>query len=904
MSLRVSEYGMTARCLYSLCFAAFLGVGVTGLVLGAPLADLFELDGNILDEPPLAPDWASLFLVDSAPDGDVIGPSFPLPGDGIIAGFQRDELAISGLDKTDCSVFASGNKNDDLIADWEFKSGRVPSKDDLSNVMAFLRSDSSGNLELYLALERYAENGDSHIDFEINQSAVGLTVDTPALGCPGEGHFTGERQPDDLLVAVDFERGGDIGLVRIYRYVNASDLELLIEETVDTTDLFCNAATTAGGIGIPAGTICVINNNESIDGGPWANFNRSDRRSAVQTLPKNAFTEVGIRLGGLPGALSTTTCLRTITIKTRSSQAITSDLKDFVLIEVEDVEAPVVNCSADVTINCEDPIPLGEAAATDNCDSDVSISLVELVTSGACPPEQTITRTWTATDAAGNSSDCVQVVTVVDVTVPTIDNGSADDVNVDSQCSGTVNFRATITDNCCVDEASIYCEAASTDVLLGAVECEPTAQPNGSVLVTGTVPVSHPTVCPGTPGTVTVTVYGNDCCGHPATDLSFNAHVTDNSPPDLTCPPELTAWNYVECNVMPNFGYPTVWDNCGADPLIEWVDVEFLGDCLQPGFKGGVAGVLPPPKYHIERDYSVSDGQQTLSVASGGLGGSAATCTGNVATCTQGIDVVDTIPPEIDGCPSGGEVACGEPLSFAVTTLDGSCSGTVTPDGHEIPDPIIECTFADDADPDRFESVSLPDGSYELTLTATTTVTAVCTSTDECNNQSGCEFVVWATCNEACSPGFWRNNLNKWCLTPFIPFDGHCLEGSSATLFLDAFGLEGCDAPETSSFHEGMTLYEAVSSAGGTDQTFFHGSAALLNAHSVSFPAEISAVEAVMRDACSGGVSTDFDGQPVSWDRAFNIFTTWNAAEADGGCPLVGVSPASAKLHQSRSSRR
>jgi len=58
--------------------------------------------------------------------------------------------------------------------------------------------------------------------------------------------------------------------------------------------------------------------------------------------------------------------------------------------------------------------------AVDNCDPAPVVTYSDVETPGSCPQEKTITRTWTATDACGNSSSCAQTITVQDTTAPVI----------------------------------------------------------------------------------------------------------------------------------------------------------------------------------------------------------------------------------------------------------------------------------------------------------------------------------------------------------------------------------------------------------------------------------------------------------------------------------------------------
>ncbi|MGB1269985.1 MAG: hypothetical protein ACPG45_09620, partial [Flavobacteriaceae bacterium] len=91
------------------------------------------------------------------------------------------------------------------------------------------------------------------------------------------------------------------------------------------------------------------------------------------------------------------------------------------IITIEDNTAPAFDASSlpqDVTLECSDNIPDLEdvvLTATDNCSDvdDIIITPSEVITNqdDECSNNYTITRTWTVTDCAGNSTQHVQVIT-------------------------------------------------------------------------------------------------------------------------------------------------------------------------------------------------------------------------------------------------------------------------------------------------------------------------------------------------------------------------------------------------------------------------------------------------------------------------------------------------------------
>src|SRR3970040_153679 len=90
-------------------------------------------------------------------------------------------------------------------------------------------------------------------------------------------------------------------------------------------------------------------------------------------------------------------------------------------INVVDTTAPVIaGVGAGGTIECPAVPVVSSPSASDACDPAPSLTFADVTTPGTCPEEYSVTRTWTATDACGNSSMASETINVVDTTAPVI----------------------------------------------------------------------------------------------------------------------------------------------------------------------------------------------------------------------------------------------------------------------------------------------------------------------------------------------------------------------------------------------------------------------------------------------------------------------------------------------------
>ncbi|MGN6419528.1 MAG: choice-of-anchor J domain-containing protein [Pseudobacter sp.] len=176
-------------------------------------------------------------------------------------------------------------------------------------------------------------------------------------------------------------------------------------------------------------------------------------------------------------------------------------------VTVNDTQKPTITCPAPVTVSCTGDIPVPDIStvtASDNC-SGVTVSFVDdVISNQTCANRYTVTRTYRATDNAGNSETCTQIITVNDQTAPVITCPANIAATNAGSCNGAaVSFTVNATDNC-----------------------------GGNVTVT-TLPESGSLF---QVGVTTVTATATDACGNQST-CTFTVTISDVQTPVITAQP-------------------------------------------------------------------------------------------------------------------------------------------------------------------------------------------------------------------------------------------------------------------------------------------------------------------------------------------------------------------------------
>ena len=269
-------------------------------------------------------------------------------------------------------------------------------------------------------------------------------------------------------------------------------------------------------------------------------------------------------------------------------------------ITVEDTTAPELSIPADYTAECSDELILDDATATDNC-GEVTIEVSSETTAGDCDGSYTVTRTFTATDDAGNSSSATQTITVEDTTAPEFTSVPAD---YTVECSDEMPMDdASASDNCSDVSITVESETIAGD-----------AAGNYTIVRTFTA---------------------TDACGN-STSASQTITVEDTTAPELSIPADYTA----ECSDELILDDATATDNCG-EVTIEVSSETTAGDC--------------DGSYTVTRTFTATDDA------------------GNSSSATQTITVEDTTAPVLN-IPADYTAECTETLTLDDATASDNCS--------------------------------------------------------------------------------------------------------------------------------------------------------------------------------------------------------------------------------------
>ncbi|MDA1382332.1 MAG: hypothetical protein O3A22_00370 [Bacteroidetes bacterium] len=553
-------------------------------------------------------------------------------------------------------------------------------------------------------------------------------------------------------------------------------------------------------------------------------------------------------------------------------------------ITIIDTTSPVLTIPADYTAECSDAHPMEDASTTDNCGV-VTIDLLETTINGACAGEYTITRSFTATDDAGNSTSETQTITIVDTTAPVLTIPA----DYTAECSDTHPMNdATATDNCgeitidlvettmsgtCAGEYTVTREFTATDECGNAssatqtitvvdttlpeftsipadytAECSDdhpmlgaTAIDNCGEVTISVVETTTDGACAGD-YTITRTFSATDECGN-ATSATQTIAIVDTTSPILTIPADYTA----ECSDDQPMLEATATDNCGV-VTITVIETTIAGVC---------AG-----DYTITRAFTATD-----------------EC-GNATSATQTITSIDTTAPSLIA-PENLSLSCLDSNDFGTPTSSDFCSDVVLT--------IVSDTTLGDCP-----------AQYMITRTFV--------ASDNCGNSATASQTIEYSDITPPSFGSTESYLEIACseeaLLDAEAFDS-CSDVSELT-YIDNFGSGGCMSP-TSNIVRVLTAVDACGNVASMEQTIqFIDTVAPIFTYipsdtaidcSTDYPFDFP----VITDGCSDvNLEYTLDTISMSASNDYTVSVLWTATDGCGNektvSQLISVSDTEAPI--------
>ncbi len=325
--------------------------------------------------------------------------------------------------------------------------------------------------------------------------------------------------------------------------------------------------------------------------------------------------------GSLAGGSCGGTILRTYTARDAANN-VNSCAQ---IITIDDDIDPEITCPENITVyvdaNCMvryDTEVTGIATGTDNCTvPDITLS-DELMENTPCHGSSLVKRTWTATDACENSSECVQTITLSDTTAPVLRIPGDTILYKNDLCqvdaAPSITGMATVEDNCSSSPSISFSDFTFTNNPCG-----------GSDLIERTWTAT-------------------DDCGN-VRSLVQKITILDTLPPEIDCVLSVELFADENCfadTSAQNTGFLRAQDACMMGTITRSDEVTIPCE-----------GEMQITRTWVARD-----------------------ACGNESTCIQYILVRDTTRPEIS-CPPTEELGINPVVPEAMSTdvvVDDNCS--------------------------------------------------------------------------------------------------------------------------------------------------------------------------------------------------------------------------------------
>jgi len=567
----------------------------TGTAPVNPPAGGFAIDGNLLANTPTngIGDW----VTNSASGG------FVLRANGAVVDTNNTFHIVDLYDNGGDNIFSGGLKVNNNPNDWTWTTSKPPAKNDINHGLLHITYDTNGHIWAVVAGDRFSESGDAYIDFEFLQNT--LTVNTNG-GFTSAGLQCG-RTANDFLLTVAFTGGGSTAEFFVQRW-QATNSQLCgfdyMDAVLPTNKVF--AAANASSVSVPYGAFGGTN------------------------YAANLFAEAAFDLTALVSEFDP--CLsigvKTILIKTKTSQSASAAIKDFVTpVQVSLRLGPVSDAGSDQS-KCM------EGATT-------SFTMNGFVQSGSTPLTST---NWSVVAGPASISSSNSLSTTVLVTGTTASATLRLTVTDSVGCTKTDDVILTVNPlpACTITGPSPVCPAASQSYVGPAGMASYSWSISGDGSISGASDSASVSVVAGSACdssfTLTLTIVDSNGCSRTC-NQSFA--VIDTTAPSILCPAPVT----VQCASSvpaPDVASVTASDTCSMVTVTHVNDTLSASNCIN--------------QFSLVRTYRATD------------------ACGNTNDCSQSITVNDSTSPVIGAAGANGTIECPGVPVFTPPTATDNCA--------------------------------------------------------------------------------------------------------------------------------------------------------------------------------------------------------------------------------------
>jgi hypothetical protein len=263
------------RVMYILAITLALGLMSGGTTVFAvhdatPPPQLFELDGNAVDNPVGLPDdWDTVLLGTGGGSDTTTG------------------LVLDPTGANETTHFKGGDKDTQDIPAWDIVTQNDTPKDDIEHAAAAAYT-KNGHLIIYAMDDRFAQAGSASHGFWFFKNPITISG----------AKFSGVHADGDTLVTVEFAQGGATAIINVFEWVtnpgpHQPNLQLIESGATNVTpgQPFCNLDD----------TVCGITNSVTATS-PWDYISSSAGAGVTdENFPPQSFFEMGIDITELTG---------------------------------------------------------------------------------------------------------------------------------------------------------------------------------------------------------------------------------------------------------------------------------------------------------------------------------------------------------------------------------------------------------------------------------------------------------------------------------------------------------------------------------------------------------------------------------------------------------------------------